>query len=309
MRSDLHWTLGYDDRALAGKVKHMQWLGRTIVAGALVACVGCSSAPEPRRYEVRGQILSVDPARREVLVDHEDIKGFMPAMTMPYKVNDPALLEDKKPGDLFTATLVVEEVNAYLSSLTTTGHAPIANPAARPAITDADLLREGDPIPDSTLIDQSGAPRPITSLQGHRVALTFIYTRCPLPDFCPLMTKQFAVLQGEIRKSAELRDVRLVSVTLDPEFDTSAVLAAHAKTLGADPGVWYFVTGVRDDVLGFAKRFGVLTEPGESAAVVVHNLRTAVIDAQGRLVSVHSGSMWTPADLVADLKKASASAR
>ena len=286
----------------------MQWSGRTIVVAALVACAGCSSAPEPRRYELRGQILSVDPARREVLVDHEDIQGFMPAMTMPYKVNDPALLEGKKPGDLFTATLVVEEVNAYLSTLTTTGHAPIANPAAGPAITDTDFLREGDAVPGDALIDQSGAPRPITSLHGHRVALTFIYTRCPLPDFCPLMSKHFAVLQDEVRKSGELRDVRLVSVTLDPEFDTPAVLAAHAKTLSADPNLWYFVTGARDEVLAFAKRFGVLTEPGESAAVVVHNLRTAVIDAQGRLVSVHSGSTWTPADLVADLKKASASA-
>jgi protein SCO1/2 len=286
----------------------MKWSGRTIVVAVLVACAGCSSAPEPRRYEVRGQILSVDPARREVLVDHEDIQGFMPGMTMPYKVNDPALLEGKKPGDLFTATLVVEEVNAYLSALTTTGHAPIANPAARPAITDADLLREGDAVPGNALVDQSGAPRPVTSLQGHRIALTFIYTRCPLPDFCPLMSKQFAVLQDEIRKSAELRDVRLVSVTLDPEFDTPAVLTAHAKALGADPSLWYFVTGARDEVFAFAKRFGVVTEPGESAGVVVHNLRTAIIDAQGRLVSVHSGSMWTPADLVADLEKASASA-
>ena len=287
----------------------MEWLHRMIVVAALVACAGCSSAPEPRRYELRGQILSVDAARREVLVDHEDIQGFMPAMTMPYKVNDPALLEGKRPGDLFTATLVVEETNAYLSTLTTTGHGPIANPAAaRPAITDADFLREGDPVPGDALIDQSGAPRPITSLHGHRVALTFIYTRCPLPDFCPLMSKQFAVLQDEIRKSAELRDVRLVSVTLDPEFDTPAVLAAHAKTLGADPALWYFATGARDEVLAFAKRFGVLTEPGESAGVVVHNLRTAVIDAQGRLVNVHSGSTWSPADLVADLKKASTSA-
>jgi protein SCO1/2 len=286
----------------------MRWFDRSIAMAALVACAGCSSAPEPRRYEVRGQILSVDPARREVLVDHEDIPGFMPAMTMPYKVNDPALLDGKNPGDLITATLVVEEVNAYLSTLTTTGRAPIRNPAAQPAITDTDLLREGDTVPGDALVDQSGTPRPITSLQGHRVALTFIYTRCPLPDFCPLMSKQFAVLQDEVRKSAELRDVRLVSVTLDPEFDTPAVLSAHARTLGADPSLWYFVTGTRDEVLAFAKRFGVLTEPGDSAAVVVHNLRTAVIDAQGRLVSVHSGSMWTPADLVADLKKASASA-
>ena len=204
---------------------------------------------------------------------------------------------------------MVEEVNAYLSTLTTTGHAPIANPAARPAITDADLLREGDPVPGDALVDQSGAPRPITSLRGHRIALTFIYTRCPLPDFCPLMSKRFAAVQDEIRKSRRARATfgwsRSRSI---PKFDTPDVLNAHAKTLGADPGLWYFATGARDEVLAFAKRFGVLTEPGESAGVVVHNLRTAVIDAQGRLVSVHSGTMWTAADLVADLKKASASA-
>jgi protein SCO1/2 len=275
----------------------------------LAAAGACSRAPEPKRYEVRGQILSVDPQRQEVLVDHEDIKGFMPAMTMPYKVQDRALLEGKKPGDLITATLVVEEVNAYLSTLTVTGHAPIENPSSAPLITDADLLKDSDVVPDHALVDQSGTPRPIGSLRGHRVALTFMYTRCPLPDFCPLMDKQFADVQQTIRTSPELADVRLVSVTLDPEFDTPAVLATHARALGADPRLWHFVTGDRGEVLAFAKRFGVLTEPGESSAVLVHNLRTAVIDPQGRLVKAYSGNMWSPAELVADLKAASAPAR
>ncbi|MGH9256130.1 MAG: SCO family protein [Vicinamibacterales bacterium] len=285
----------------------MQCLGGMIIVATVAACA-CSRAPEPRQYEVRGQILSVDADRREVLVDHEDITGFMPAMTMPYKVNDPALLEGKRPGDLFTATLVVEEVNAYLSTLTTTGHAPIENAAAGPAITDADLLKEGDVVPGDPLVDQSGSPRPLTSLRGHRVALTFIYTRCPLPDFCPLMDRQFAAIQAEIRTSPALADVRLVSVTVDPAFDTPAVLQTHATRVGADPRLWYFATGTRDEVLAFARRFGILTEPGQSDAVTVHNLRTAVIDAEGRLVSVHSGNMWTPAELVADLAKASAPA-
>ena len=115
----------------------------------------------------------------------------MPAMTMPYKVQDPALLQGKQPGDLVTATLVVEEVNAYLSTLTTTGRAPLDTPPAGPAITDSDLLKEGDAVPDHALVDQAGTPRTIGSLRGHRVALTFIYTRCPLPDFCPLMDRQF----------------------------------------------------------------------------------------------------------------------
>ena len=280
-----------------------------IVILAALAAASCSRAPEPTRYEVRGQIISVDPQRQEVLVDHEDIEGFMPAMTMPYKVRDGALLDGKRPGDLFTATLVVEEVSAYLSTLTTTGHAPLDTPPAGPLITDADLLKDGDLVSDHALVDQSRMPRPMGSLRGHRVALTFIYTRCPLPDFCPLMDKQFAEVQREIRKSPDLADVRLVSVTLDPEFDTPAVLDTHAKALGADPLLWHFLTGDRDEVLAFAKRFGIITEPGEPSPLMVHNLRTAVIDPQGRLVKASSGNMWSPAELVADLKAAPAPAR
>jgi protein SCO1/2 len=286
----------------------MRRLSLIAIVVALTAAVACSRAPEARQYEVRGQILAVDPARQEVLVNHEDIPGFMPAMTMAYKVRDPALLEGKTPGDLITATLVVEEVDGYLSTLTTTGRAPLESPPAGPAITDADLLKEGDVVPDHALVDQSGAARPMGSLRGHRVALTFTYTRCPMPDFCPLMDKQFAQLQEAVGKTPELADVRLVSATLDPEFDTPAVLGQHAKALGADPRRWHFVTGDRDDVLAFAKRFGVVTEPGEPGTPVVHNLRTAVIDAQGRLVKTYSGSAWSPAELVADLKAAPAPA-
>lgn len=280
-----------------------------LIIVSAVTLAACSRAPEPRRYEVRGQILGVDVERREVLVAHEDIEGFMPAMTMPYQVRDAALLEGKKPGDLVTATLVVEEVDAYLSALATTGHAPIETPAAAPAVTAADLLAPGDIVPDHALLDQGGAARPMSALRGHRVALTFMYTRCPLPDFCPLMDKRFAELQQTLRASPHLSDVRLVSVTLDPDFDTPAVLQAHAGALGATPGVWYFVTGTRDDVLAFARRFGVTAQDGGAPEALVHNLRTAVIDAQGRLVNVHSGTVWTNADLLADLEQAAASPR
>ncbi|MBI4886862.1 MAG: SCO family protein [Acidobacteria bacterium] len=280
-----------------------------LTAVALLLASSCSRAPEPRRYELHGQILGIDRDRREVLVDHEDIKGFMPAMTMPYKVSDPAMLDGRQPGDLITATLVVEEVQAYLSAMATTGHAPIRAGAAGPSITDADLLKEGEAVPGGAFVDETGAAFPLASLRGHRVALTFIYTRCPLPDFCPLMDRHFAAVQRQIGASANLADVRLVSVTLDPGFDTPAVLRAHAKAAGANPRLWHFATGSRDDVLAFARRFGVLTEPGESEGVVVHNLRTAIIDAEGRLASVRSGNMWTPADLVADLEQASAPAR
>jgi protein SCO1/2 len=284
------------------------WRPHAVLIVIVAAASACGRAPDARQYELRGQILAVDRDRREVLVDHEDIAGFMPAMTMPYRVDNPMLLDGKQPGDLFTATLVVEETRAYLSALTTTGHAPLKTPPAAPLITDADLLREGEVVPDHALVDHTGAPRPLGSLRGHRVALTFMYTRCPLPDFCPLMDKHFAAVQQEIGKSPDLADVRLVSVTLDPDYDVAAVLERHAKALGAQPGRWYFLTGKPDDVLGFARRFGVTAQSGDPDIGLVHNLRTAIIDPQGRLVTAYSGNMWTPAELVADLRKTSAPA-
>jgi protein SCO1/2 len=277
----------------------MRWLGGIVLVVA-TAAAACSRAPEPKRYEVRGQILSLDTERNQVVVDHEDIEGFMSAMVMPYKVQDLALLEGKKPGDMVTATLVVEEVDYYLTTLTTTGHEPIKTPAPDPLITD--ILTDGDLVPDHALVDQTDTPLSMQALRGHRVALTFMYTRCPLPDFCPLMDKHFTDVQAQIKKSPDMADVQLVSVTLDPAFDTPAVLAQHAKRLGADPARWHFATGSPDEVLAFAKRFGVIAEPGETAVALVHNLRTAVIDPQGSLVKAYSGNMWSPAELVADLK-------
>jgi protein SCO1/2 len=284
------------------------WRIHSVAIVALAATVACSRAPEARQYEVRGQIVAVDRERREVLVDHEDIAGFMPAMTMPYRVDDPALLEGKKPGDLFAATLVVEDARAYLSTLTATGHAPLKTPTAGPLITDAHLLKEGEVVPDHALVDHTGTVRSLGSLRGRRVALTFTYTRCPLPDFCPLMDKHFAALQEQIRMSPDLADVRLVSVTLDPDYDVPAVLQRHAKALGAQADRWYFLTGKPDDVLGFAKQFGVTAQPGDPDVGLVHNLRTAIIDPQGRLVTAYSGNMWTPAELIADLRKTPAPA-
>jgi protein SCO1/2 len=243
-----------------------------------------------------------------VLVKHEDIPGFMPAMTMPYKVEDAKLLAGKEPGDLITATLVVGETEAHLSKIDKTGHAPIASPSG-PAITDSQILKTGEPVPDTKLVDESNAPRPLTSLKGHRVALTFMYTACPQPDFCPLMDRNFAAVQNEIKKTPALADVRLVSVSFDPAHDTPAVLKTHAKALQADPAVWHFVTASADDTKEFAAKFGVIAEPSdESPAILTHNLSTAVIDADGRLVKIRPGNMWTPADLIADLTAAPAPA-
>jgi protein SCO1 len=285
----------------------MNLLLRSVFVAAIAASA-CSRTPPAKEYQLRGQILDVKPETNEVLVKHGDIPGFMPAMTMPYKVEDGRLLTGKEPGDLITATLVVGETEAHLSKIDKTGHAAVDNTGG-PEITASQILKPGDPVPETTLVDESNTARPLTSLKGHRVALTFMYTRCPQPDFCPLMDRNFAAIQNEVKKTPGLGDVRLVSVSFDPANDTAAVLNAHAKDLKADPAVWHFVTARQEDIKGFAAKFGVTAEPSdESPAVLTHNLSTAVIDSDGRLVKIRPGNMWTPADLIADLKAAPAPA-
>jgi protein SCO1/2 len=273
----------------------------------LLAAGWARPQPAPREYELQGQILAVDPARSELTIKHGDITGFMPGMTMAFKVKDPALLSGKAPGDLVTATLVVGEIESHLSVVTSTGKAPIDTPAI---VSDAPkVLLPGETVPDALLVDQDGAPRPFSTLRGHRVALTFIYTRCPLPDFCPLMDRHFAAVQKIVKSTPSLADVRLVTMTLDPEFDTPAVLKPHAQKAGADPAIWSFVTAAPKDAASFASAFGLYVEHNPDSPIdIIHNLRTAVIDAEGKLVTVHSGNDWTPAQLVADLQAAPAPA-
>jgi len=274
------------------------------IAVSLLASA-CRRSPEPRQYELNGQVLAVRPERREVVIKHQDIKGFMPGMTMPFTVRDVELLSGREPGDLVTATLVVGETEAYLSRLTATGRAPL--PGVPPPEPVADVLVAGQSVTDAMLVDQDGKARPFSSFRGHRVALTFIYTRCPLPEFCPLMDRHFASIQKTLASTSALADVRLVTVTLDPEFDRPAILKAYASRRGADSAIWSFLTGDPQEVNRFSSQFGLYVEQSANTPTdITHNLRTAVVDPQGRLVTVHSGNSWTPAELVADLTAAPA---
>jgi protein SCO1/2 len=269
-----------------------------MAALVLGACGRAADTPA-REYELKGQILAVRPERSEVIIKHEDIKGFMPGMTMPFTVKEPALLQGKEPGDLVTATLVVAEVGAHLRTLEKTGHAPLETAAPPPP---PDIRQPGDTLADAKLVDQNGAPTSLAAYRGHRVALTFIYTRCPLPEFCPLMDRNFAAVQKTLASTPALADVRLVTMTIDPAYDTPAVLKAYATRRGADPKIWSFLTGDPAEVNTFGSQLGIYVEHNPQSAIdITHNLRTAVIDAEGRLVKVHNGNSWTPSELVADL--------
>jgi protein SCO1/2 len=273
----------------------------TLLVGSLLFAGACARS---REYELRGQVLAVDPVRQELTIKHGDIRGFMPGMTMPFKVKDAKLMEGRAPGDLVTATLVVEDNTAYLSTLLATGHAPLteAPPPPRPM----DVLDPGSPVPDATLTDETGAKRSLSDWRGRVLAVTFTYTRCPLPDFCPRMDVNFAVVQREVLKDPKLQDrVALLSISIDPQFDTPEVLAAHARRAGADARVWRFVTGNPEAITQLAGRFGVsVFREGSDPTGLAHNLRTAVIKPDGTLATILGGNDWTPAALIEAARRA-----
>ena len=277
------------------------------VSLAILAAACGSRKPEERRFTLQGQVISVDQPRRLAVVKHEEIKNFMPAMTMPYEVEDAKTLEALAPGDLINATLVVFENGAHLTAVKKVGSAPLEQPAAAEPSPSAssgfELLKPGETVPDTPLTDQSGKKRRFSDFKGSPVALTFIYTRCPIATFCPLMDRHFAALQKDLAADPALKKVRLATVSFDPTTDTPEVLTRHARSLDADLTRWTFLTGDRDDVDQFASRFGVqISRAMTDQRDITHNLRTAVIDADGRLVKTYVGNEWKPEQLLADLK-------
>jgi protein SCO1/2 len=251
-------------------------------------------------------VLSVNAQRQELTVKHDDIRGFMPSMTMPFKVRDRNSFAEWKPGDLITATLVVEETTGYLENVRKTGEAPL--PPVSPETLAARMIEPGDEVPDAAFIDQDGRSRRFSEWRGKTVAVTFVYTRCPLPDFCPQMDRNFLAVQKALQQDQALGErAHLLSVSFDPDYDTPDVLRAHATRLGVDPRYWSYVTGPRDSVDPFAAAFGVsIMRDDKPLQEILHNLRTPVITPGGQLSEVLGGNDWNAQQLIDAIRKADA---
>jgi protein SCO1/2 len=273
-----------------------------------VVAVACSRPPDQRTYTLQGQVLSLEIPRRQLTIKHEEIKGLMPAMSMPYEVKDEKLLGGLAPGDLINATLVIASNEAYLTTIRKVGEAPLEKPPAETTVTPRassgfELLKPGEQVPSGAFVDQDGRERSFDSFKGSPVVLTFIYTRCPLPTFCPLMDRHFVTIQKRLADDTALRRVHLVTVSFDPSYDTPRVLKKHARELKADLTRWTFLTGDRDEVDRFAMRFGVsIARAMNDPRDITHNLRTAIVDADGKLVKVYTGNDWTPEQVLMDLE-------
>jgi protein SCO1/2 len=264
-----------------------------------------TAPPASRTYTLKGVVRKVDGGSGEVTIAHEAIPGFMPAMTMPFTLKDKAALEDIHPGDEVEAVIRVDrvggEVKDYdLVDLTPTGRSIEPSPAPTGVGTTEPapaILKPGDPVPDFAVTTQEGRTLRLSELRGKVVALTFIYTRCPLPEFCPAMDAKFADLARRLTGVPGRADgVRLLSVSFDPEHDTPAVLAAHARRRGAVPPLWTFAVATHEELARVAGPLGLTVAPGSRE--IAHNLRTAVVGPDGRLGRLEAGQGWAAPELL-----------
>lgn len=291
-----------------------------LVALVLLAPVGCAkqsttAAPaagtasakpsaSARRYPFRGIVRAVDAKKREVTVEHEAVADFMDAMTMSFPVHDdPQVFEILHPGDRLEAKLVVDGQNYWIEQILTKGFVatPAAATAAKTVVTPEPNrgVAVGDLIPDFALTDQTGHTVRLSQMRGGPVAVTFLYTRCPIATACPMTATKFAKLDSLLK---ERGFGKILTITVDPEHDTPKVLAEYAKHLGADPARWKFLTGDPKAIADVATSFGVLYYP--DAGQVVHGQAAAVVDPAGRLATIYYGQSWDPEHLLRDLEKA-----
>lgn len=271
----------------------------------LVSLSSCKSTSktEYRRYEIKGRVVSVDRNARQVILAHEEIPGFMKAMTMGFKVKDDAALEMMKPGDHVSAILALDPEGGYLEN-------PVINKASgtQPEASTSPVHdpQVGEQVPDFELVNQTGKKLRLAQFAGRPVLLTFIYSRCPLPDYCIRMSNNFAEIAKELKAKHPKRYQRLqmLSISIDPEYDTPEVLRKYARNYAAevDPGLqhWTFASGSPEQVRRVADYFGLSYEP--QSGQIVHSLRTAILDKDGRIAFLYRGNDWKPGDAVRDLE-------
>ena len=238
-----------------------------------------------KTYAVDGIVVAVDPAARTLLVSHRAIAHYMPAMLMPFRLESGAELAALHPGARIQFDLAVTKGQAVARRIRPTGEPDAALPAPK------EKIEIGAALPDFRLTDQDGRTVRAADLRGKVVAIDFIYTRCPLPDVCPRLSANFAMLQRRFGDPAG-GGLVLLSVTVDPDFDTAPVLAVYARRWAAKPA-WRFLTG---DVAPLAAALGEIYWADEGS--IGHNSTTSIIGRDGRLAAQVEGSNYRPDQLI-----------
>lgn len=269
------------------------------------------SAGAAKQYPVRGNVISVDAASGHIELNHEAIPGLMEAMQMSYKLEDPSVASELHPGDRITATLAVDEDAAGPKNLRLRNIVVIAQakPDYKPAVQ-YHVPSAGETVPDFKLLNQSARTVSIKGFQGKVLLMTFIYTRCPLADFCPRMSKNFAELDKALATDKALyARTHLLSVSFDPTYDTPKVLRSYG---GAYTGRyvnetfehWDFAAPTVKELPAMEEWFAVGVTPGEKNAPLQHTLATVLIGKDGKVLEYLSGNDWTVDQVLAKVRAA-----
>lgn len=286
--------------------------GLAFLSPLMLSLAGCHGAPRQassapagpvKQYAVKGIIVSTDAAHGEVTIDSEAIPGFMEAMTMPYKVRDPNVLQDLHPGDHMTGTLLVSDDRTVLDQIVITAQ---AKPDYKPQVQ-YHVPVAGDAVPDFHLINQNGRQIDLRQFRGKVLLVTFIYTRCPLSDYCPRMSRNFAEIDKSLRADPELyKRTHLLSISFDPAYDSPAVLRSYGEAYTGNYTKekfehWDFAAPSKDDLPKLLQFFDVGATPGPNKTIT-HSLSTAIIGANGTIVKWYPTNDWSVTDVVDQLK-------
>lgn len=258
-------------------------------------------------YAVKGEVRKLEPNGKTVVVKHEAVPGYMPAMTMPFEVKNTNELRGLAAGDLIAFRMLVtkkegwiDQVKVLKSTNQNTPSMPVRENTR--IVRHVNPLNVGDTIPNYPFTNQLGKPIHIEEFRGQALAITFIFTRCPFPNFCPRMSNHFAETQKALKARPEIKNWHLLSLSFDPEFDTPETLKAYGARYDYDPDHWSLATGALIEIDAITEQFG-LVFPREGANFA-HNLRTVVIDPQGKVQKILLSNEWKPQELVDEMLKA-----
>ena len=270
-----------------------------------------NTSANAKRFELEGEVISVDRANKKAAIKHKTIEGYMDAMTMDFPIREDWVWDDLAPGSEILADLMVDNANNqfWLENIRISA-AP--RPGQKPLPVKEDAAAVGKEIPDFTLTNQDGKAISPKDFRGKATAVTFIYSECPLPNFCILMSKNFSDAANQIAANDDLKNkLRLLSISFDPKRDTPEKLKQYGLGyLGKDSAakdfkVWQLATGSDAKIKKIADFFGLRYEQDENNKTQFnHSLRTIVISPEGKITKVFSGNDWTPKDLLQELNAA-----
>ena len=290
----------------------MRYVLILLTAALLLSCQTTSNAPASspaKRYQLKGKVIAVDRTAKKATIEHEAVEGYMEAMTMDFPIHADWVWEDLKPGAEVHAELVVDNQAKESFWLENIGISALPQPGQEPLPVNQNFAQVGQQAPDFSLTNQDGKRISLKDFKGKALAITFIYAKCPLPDYCIRMSTNFSDLANQLATDAELKDkVRLLSISFDPANDTPAKLREYGLGYlgpGARPDftIWQLAVGKDAEVRKIADFFGLKYEVDpNNKAQISHSLRTVVISPDGEVAKILPGNQWKPPDLLNELK-------